>query len=149
MTMLPRVLLCAGLAAAPLLLAPGCATVGVMASSTQTFSLTDTVTVRPTDTARCFAAATSVGSSLGFRVAGEDQANSIILLSKGASEFTSVMIGKIEQVTVSLTLAPDHKTVSLKAQAMGNFDTASQASVSKLMGDLKAGLVAQLGAAPQ
>ena len=138
----PRLLLLTGL-----FLAPGCATVGVIASSTQTFSLTDTVTVRPTDTARFFAGATSVGSSLGFRVSGEDQANSIIALSKGASEFTQVMIGKIEQVTVTLSLAADHKTIALRAQAMGNFDTASQASVSKVVADLKSGLAAQFGSA--
>jgi hypothetical protein len=145
MTALRRIFLCAALATAPLLALSGCATVGVMASSTQSFSLTDTVTVKPTDATRFFAGASSVGSSLGLRVAGEDRTNNAMQFAKGASEFTQVMIGKIERMVVTVSLSADHKTVSLKADAMGNFDSASQASVTKVIGDFKAGLVAQFG----
>jgi hypothetical protein len=123
----------------------GCGSVGILASSPKTFALEDSVVLkRPTP--NYFDAATDVAKSLGFEVAGISRADNEIAFVKGANEFTTIMIGKMERVTVDLTLAKDQKSIAINVKAMGNFDAASQAAVSKIVDDFKAGLTAKLAA---
>ena len=117
----------------------GCGSEVMMVSDTTTFTETDQLVLqRP---ARNFVDdASAVGSSLGYHVSGIDRQQNTVTLSKTAGLGMGVLIGEINEVNVSLALAPDKRSVKMTVALMANLSKGGQDAANKLVSELKDGL---------
>jgi uncharacterized protein YceK len=135
-----------GLTAALLLTLSGCGSIGSIVSKSETFQVTDSMTLRsrPRDFVGAVEAA---AKSLKYDIAGLDRANNKVTLSDSSSLATGVLIGKTKQFRMEVALGGDGRTVGITVYAMGNFGSADREKVEKRVADFKAALAAQTGGA--
>ncbi|MDE2179459.1 MAG: hypothetical protein KGJ40_01230 [candidate division NC10 bacterium] len=122
----------------------GCGEIGMMASETQSFHGKDSITLQipRSDILDVIA---EVGKSLGYNVSSLDREAGTISLSSGASLFTGVMIGKINNSTLQISSIEGGKKLGINVSLMGNFGTGDQEAATNLVGDFKAKLLQKIG----
>jgi uncharacterized protein YceK len=135
-----------GITAAMLLSLSGCGSIGSIVSKSETFQVTDSMTLRsrPRD---FVGAVEAVAKSLKYDISGLDRANNKVTLSDSSSLATGVLIGKTKQFRMEVALGGDGRTVGITVYAMGNFGSADREKVEKHVADFKAALAAQTGGA--
>jgi hypothetical protein len=132
------------LALAFVFLLGGCGAEVMMVSDTTSFTDTDQLVLRK-PAQNFIDVASAVGTSLGYHVSGIDRQQNSIGLSKTAGLGMGVLIGEINEVNVTLTLAPDNRTIKISVVLMANFNKGGQDAANKIVSDLKAGLAKEFG----
>lgn len=122
----------------------GCGTIGMMASETQTFNGKDSITLQ-TPKSDIIDVIADVGKSLGYNVSGLNRETGTISLSSSVSLFTGVMIGKINQSTLTIASEEGGKKLGIHVHLMGNFGTGGQEAATRLVEDFRAKLLEKIG----
>lgn len=121
----------------------GCAEVGMFGSKTQSFRGSDSMVLDQTR-ADILDVIASVGKAMKFDVSALDKNAGRITLSAGASFGTTMLIGKMQQSSLTVTVADGGKNLAIEVFMMGNFGTGGQEAADKLIADFKAKLAERL-----
>ena len=121
----------------------GCAEIGMFGSKDQSFSGTDSM-VLDQPRADIFDVIAAVGKSMKFDVSGIDKNAGQITLSYGTSMGATILIGKMQNSSLTITTADDGKKLEIRVLVMGNFGTGGQEAADKLVADFKARLAERL-----
>jgi hypothetical protein len=122
----------------------GCGEIGLMASETQTFTGNDSITLQA-PRADILNIAAEVGKSLGYNVSRLDKDRGTISLSYDAGLFIGVMIGKIQNATLTISSENGENKLSVSVFLMGNFGEGGQEAAMGRIEDFKAKLLAKIG----
>ena len=132
-----------GILAVVVLLA-GCAEVGFLGSKNQTFRTTDSMLL-DTPRADILDLVADVGKSMKFDVSAIDKNTGSITLSSSAAFATTVLIGKMNNSNLKVTIQDGGKKLDIWLFIMGNFGTGGQEAAEKLVNDFKTRLRERLG----
>ncbi len=121
----------------------GCAEIGIFGSKNQSFSGTDSI-VLDQPKVDILDVIADVGKSMKFDVSAIDKNAGQITLSAGASFGTTMLIGKMQQSSLTVTIADGGKKLGITVFVMGNFGTGDQEAADKLVADFKARLAERL-----
>ena len=122
------------------LLLVGCSGLGMMASTTHTFTGKESITLR-TPRADILDIVAKVGESLGYDVSGLDKESGTISLSSGSGAFAGTMIGKFNTNILTITVEKGSQKLNIVVVVTGNFGSGGQEAASRLMEDFKTKLL--------
>lgn len=127
-----------------LLLTVGCGSIGMMASDTKNFTGRDILTLKTTRP-DILELISETGKSLGYSVSGFDREFKRVSLSSGSSFFTTVMIGKVNRSTLTISVEEDGQKLGITVTVWGNFGAAGQEAATQLIDDFKKRLLEKIG----
>lgn len=119
-----------------------CSTVVRMVDTPKQYASTDSVSVKK-PAQNFIAAASQVGTSLGYEVSGTDVTKNAVQLTDNEGLTMGVLVGKVRQVSVTLTLQPGGRQIKIELQLYGNFDQANQAAAEGRVARLKTALASR------
>jgi hypothetical protein len=119
-----------------------CSTVVRMVDTPKQYASTDSVAVKK-PAQNFIAAASQVGTSLGYEVSGTDVTKNAVQLTDNEGLTMGVLVGKVRQVSVTLTLQPGGRQIKIELQLYGNFDQANQAAAEGRVARLKTALASR------
>ncbi len=110
-----------------------------MVDTPRQYATTDSVAVKkvPQD---FIATASQIGTSLGYEISGTDITKNAVQLSDNEGLTMGVLVGKVRQASVTLTLQPGGRQIKIELQLYGNFDQANQAAADGRIARLKIAL---------
>ncbi|MEH6700304.1 hypothetical protein [Parasphingorhabdus sp.] len=120
-----------------------CSSVGMIASPQREFNTTETLQLasRP---ANFVDTVVEVGKSLNYEYAGGDRSKNIINFTDNTGLGMGVLIGKVSQNRLTVSLAPDGRSVKFDLNSFGNFSTANEEKISERIGEFKNALQTNL-----
>ncbi len=123
----------------------GCGEVGILAGGRdQTFSGRETLELK-TPRTDILDVVAEVGKSMGYDVSSLDKKANTISLSSGSSLLTTMLIGKVNQATLTVFSKDNGANLDVHIMVMGNFGAGGQAEATKIMDDFRTKLSIKIG----
>lgn len=126
------------------LIVVGCGEIGMLVSETQSFTGKDSITLQ-TSRPDILDVSAEVGKSLGYNVSGLDREDGVLTLASSTSLLTGVLIGQINQSTLTISSQEGGKKLGIGVLVAGNFGTGGQEAAMKLVNDFKTKLLSRIG----
>ena len=124
-----------------LLLLPACGMVGA-ATPMRTFATNDALALaRPAND--FISAASEVGASLGYEIAGVDRETQTVTFDDNVGGVATMMIGKSVTRRITVTLQPGGRTIRFEITMTGNLSSTSQDKASERLAQFKSALAAK------
>ncbi len=122
----------------------GCAGIGYMSSKEQNFTGKYSMLLQ-VPRADILNIITEAGKSLGYSVSAIDKEAKTISLSSSGSGFTTFLIGKTSQATLTISSKNNGRRLDIDVFVIGNFGTGGQKAAMKLVKDFEAKLLEKIG----
>ena len=119
-----------------------CSAVGLMADSPKQYATTLTISLKRVPQ-NFVESVSQVGTSLGYQVTETDPTKNAVQLSDDEGYAMGMLIGKIRQAKVMLTLQPGGHQIKVELLLYGNFDQATQTAAEGRVARLKSALASR------
>ena len=121
----------------------GCGGVGLLGSKTQRFTGKDSILLQ-VSRPDILDIVAEVGKSMGYNVSALDREAKTISLSSSSSVFSTVLIGKMSQATLTISSKDNGKRLNIDVFVTGNFGTGGQEAAMKIIDDFKTKLLERI-----